>query len=39
MNVMLAMNGTNDLISILVCLLAGVDMIETDLPLDLASKN
>lgn len=34
-----AMSGTNDLIKILVGLLAGVDLFETDYPLDLASKN
>jgi hypothetical protein len=33
------MSGTNDLISIIVGLLAGVDIFETDFPLDLASKN
>jgi len=33
------MSGTNDLISIIVGLLAGVNSFETDLPLDLASKN
>ena len=34
-----AMSGTNDLINILIGLLAGVDLFETDYPLDLASKN
>jgi hypothetical protein len=33
------MSGTNDLINIIVGLLAGVDLFETDYPLDLASKN
>ena len=34
-----AMSGTNDLNKIIVGLLAGVDLFETDYPLDLASKN
>lgn len=33
------MSGTNDFVSILVGLLAGVELFETDYPLDLASKN
>jgi len=33
------MSGTNDFISIIVGLLAGVDIFVTDFPLDLASKN